>query len=94
MLINSTVAFTGQKERLLHYAERETFVLLEQAACAQATELCKSQGKSIRQLALQYSLRNPKITTTLVGMTSVQEVQHTVTFLELLVTSSDIADER
>lgn len=47
-------------------------------ACTQATELCKSQGKSIRDLALQYTLRNPNIPTTLVGMISVKEVRENV----------------
>jgi len=49
-----------------------------QEACTQATELCKSQGKSIRDLALQYTLRNPSIPTTLVGMISVKEVRENV----------------
>lgn len=64
------------------------------AACAQATDLCKSQGKSIRQLALQFTLRNPNITTTLVGMTSVQEVRENVkTAVEMEQGVSDIDDE-
>jgi len=49
-----------------------------QEACTQATELCKSQGKSIRDLALQYTLRNSSIPTTLVGMISVQEVNYQI----------------
>jgi predicted aldo/keto reductase-like oxidoreductase len=49
-------------------------VLCSQAACAQATEVCKAHGKSIAQLALQYALRNRNIVTTLVGMSSVDVV--------------------
>ena len=49
-------------------------VLLMQAAAAKAAELCKTQGKSISHLALQFALRNRSIPTTLVGMTSINEV--------------------
>lgn len=50
--------------------------VLVQAACAQATEVCKAQGKSIARLAVQYALRNRNVATTLVGMSSVDVVSY------------------
>lgn len=52
-----------------------------QAACEEATQLCKAQGKSIAKLALQYAMRNRDITVTLVGMNSVEQVCLHLTFL-------------
>jgi aryl-alcohol dehydrogenase-like predicted oxidoreductase len=49
------------------------WVNLEQAAFAQSWGVCTAQGKSIEQLALQFALRNPTISTTLVGMSSVAD---------------------
>eukprot|EP00252_Welwitschia_mirabilis_P011372 TRINITY_DN25581_c0_g1_i1.p1 TRINITY_DN25581_c0_g1~~TRINITY_DN25581_c0_g1_i1.p1 ORF type:complete len:321 (-),score=67.42 TRINITY_DN25581_c0_g1_i1:74-1036(-) len=48
------------------------------SACAAAGEHCKSKGKSISKLALQFSLRNKDISSVLVGMNSVQQVQENV----------------
>ncbi|KAL2623645.1 hypothetical protein R1flu_003850 [Riccia fluitans] len=47
-------------------------------ACAAAAAHCRSKGKDITKLALQYSLSNPDIATTLVGMCSVDQVRSNV----------------
>ncbi|MCO5557172.1 hypothetical protein L7F22_010731 [Adiantum nelumboides] len=49
-----------------------------QAACAEAACYCKRNGKNISKLALQFSLNNPDICTTLVGMNSVEQVKKNV----------------
>ncbi|KAH9301135.1 hypothetical protein KI387_012718, partial [Taxus chinensis] len=48
------------------------------SACAAATTHCKAKGKNISKLALQYSLKNKDISSVLVGMNSVQQVQENV----------------
>ncbi|CAN6450016.1 unnamed protein product [Victoria cruziana] len=48
------------------------------AACQAAASHCKSKGKNISKLALQYSLKNTDISTVLVGMNSVEQVQENV----------------
>lgn len=50
------------------------------AACARAAVHCRSRGVDITQLALQFSLANPRIATTLVGMASVAEARQNVTW--------------
>ena len=45
------------------------------AACTRVVEFCREQGKSLPQLALQYSISNPGIATTLVGMRTQREVE-------------------
>ncbi|KAI7731447.1 hypothetical protein M8C21_026871 [Ambrosia artemisiifolia] len=45
------------------------------AACQTAAAFCKKKGKDISKLALQYSLCNKDISTILVGMKSVEQVQ-------------------
>lgn len=45
-----------------------------QAACQAAAAACKEKGKNISKLALQYSLSNKDISTILVGMNSVKQV--------------------
>ncbi|KNA10026.1 hypothetical protein SOVF_148170 isoform B [Spinacia oleracea] len=47
------------------------------AACKAAADYCKKNGKNISKLALQYSLSNKDISTTLVGMNSVKQEAHT-----------------
>jgi aryl-alcohol dehydrogenase-like predicted oxidoreductase len=42
--------------------------------CHKAAEYCKSQGKSIEQLAVKYSVSNPRIATTLFSTTSPENV--------------------
>lgn len=48
------------------------------AACAAAATHCKAKGKNISKLALQYSLKNKDISSILVGMNSIQQVQENV----------------
>lgn len=46
-----------------------------QAACRDAVAYCKNEGKNISKLALQYSLSNKEISSVLVGMNSIRQVQ-------------------
>ncbi|KAI3702279.1 hypothetical protein L6452_28012 [Arctium lappa] len=48
------------------------------AACQTAAAFCKKKGKDISKLAMQYSLSNKDISTILVGMKSVEQVQANV----------------
>ncbi|KAL9244766.1 hypothetical protein vseg_018497 [Gypsophila vaccaria] len=48
------------------------------AACRTAAEYCKQNGKNISKLALQYSLSNKDLSTVLVGMNSVKQVEENV----------------
>lgn len=48
------------------------------AACRAAVDLCKRRGKNISKLALQYSLANTDISSILVGMKSVKEVEENI----------------
>ncbi|KAJ6852303.1 L-galactose dehydrogenase [Iris pallida] len=60
------------------------------SACRAAALLCKEKGKNISKLALQYSLMNKEISTVLVGMNSVRQVEENVSAaLELAVTGID-----
>ena len=43
-------------------------------ACRRAAEHCRDRGKSIEKLAVQYSVREPRIATTLVGSASPQNM--------------------
>lgn len=52
------------------------------AACARAAAHCRSRGADIAQLALQFSLANPRIATTLVGMAGVAEVRQNAAWSE------------
>jgi aryl-alcohol dehydrogenase-like predicted oxidoreductase len=45
-----------------------------QALCRKAADYCKSRGKSIEQLAVKYSVSNPRIATTLFSTTSPENV--------------------
>ncbi|KVI01865.1 L-galactose dehydrogenase [Cynara cardunculus var. scolymus] len=45
------------------------------AACQTAAAFCKKKGKDISKLAMQYSMSNKDISTVLVGMKSVEQVQ-------------------
>jgi L-galactose dehydrogenase len=47
-------------------------------ACRKATEYCRSHGADISQLALQFSVANPDIATTLVGTASVENLKKNV----------------
>ncbi|KAL1534454.1 L-galactose 1-dehydrogenase [Salvia divinorum] len=48
------------------------------AACQDAAAYCKEKGKNISKLSLQYSLSNKDISTILVGMNSVKQVDENV----------------
>ncbi|KAK4476950.1 hypothetical protein RD792_016119 [Penstemon davidsonii] len=48
------------------------------AACQDAAAYCKEKGKNISKLAMQYSLLNKDISTVLVGMNSVKQVDENV----------------
>ncbi|KAK2437156.1 L-galactose 1-dehydrogenase [Trifolium repens] len=48
------------------------------SACRAAATYCKENGKNISKLALQYSLLNKEITSVLVGMKSVEQVEENV----------------
>lgn len=50
--------------------------------CAQAVAYCRNQGVDIAQLALQFSLANPAIATTLVGTASPRNLAKNVEWLE------------
>jgi L-galactose dehydrogenase len=51
-------------------------------ACAQAAAHCRSQGVDIAQLAIQFSVSNPEITTTLVGTANPQNIEKNIKWLE------------
>ncbi|TYH94306.1 hypothetical protein ES332_A12G032100v1 [Gossypium tomentosum] len=48
------------------------------SACQAAAVYCKEKGKNISKLAMQYSLSNKDISTVLVGMNSVKQVEENV----------------
>lgn len=48
--------------------------VFHQAACKAAAAHCKEKGRNISKLAMQYSLLNKDISTILVGMNSIQQV--------------------
>ncbi|OMO92107.1 Aldo/keto reductase [Corchorus olitorius] len=48
------------------------------SACKAAAAYCKQKGKNISKLAMQYSLSNKDISTVLVGMNSVKQVEENV----------------
>jgi len=52
------------------------------ATCAQAAAHCRSQGTDIAQLAIQFSLANPNIATTLVGTSKPEKLKKNVEWLE------------
>ncbi|CAI8618024.1 unnamed protein product [Vicia faba] len=48
------------------------------SACKAAATYCKEKGKNISKLALQYSLLNKEISSVLVGMRSIEQVEENV----------------
>lgn len=48
------------------------------AACRAAAVYCKERGNNISKLALQYSLSNKDISSVLVGMNSINQVEENV----------------
>lgn len=51
-------------------------------ACRRAVELCERRGASIEKLAVQFSLANPRIATTLVGTSKAENIEKNVRWLE------------
>ncbi|GMI65100.1 L-galactose dehydrogenase [Hibiscus trionum] len=66
------------------------FITFLQSVCQAAAVYCKEKGKNISKLALQYSLSNKDISSVLVGMSSVKQVEENVaTATELAVLGKD-----
>jgi aryl-alcohol dehydrogenase-like predicted oxidoreductase len=51
------------------------------AACAQAAEYCRNKGVDIAQLAVQFALSNPRITTTVVGTANPENLKKNVDWI-------------
>ncbi len=51
-------------------------------ACRRAVEYCEQKGASIEKLAVQFSVRNPNIATTLVGTSKAENIENNVRWLE------------
>jgi L-galactose dehydrogenase len=51
-------------------------------ACAQAAAHCRSRGVDIAQLAIQFSISNPDIATTLVGTANPRNIEKNIKWLE------------
>ncbi|KAL9274124.1 L-galactose dehydrogenase-like protein [Drosera capensis] len=77
---------TGNGPPDWHPAPTELKVACQAAAAA----YCKENGKNISKLALQYSLSNRGISSVLVGMNSVRQVEENVAAaLELAIVGKD-----
>ncbi|KAF8404781.1 hypothetical protein HHK36_009670 [Tetracentron sinense] len=57
------------------------------SACQAAAAHCKEKGKNISKLALQYSLSNKEISSVLIGMNSIKQVEENVAAAMELVTA-------
>jgi len=53
-----------------------------QAVCAKAAQHAKSKGKSIEQLAMKYSVSNPRVTTTLVSTANPDNILNNIAWCE------------
>ncbi len=51
------------------------------AACRQAVQHCEQKGASMEILAVQFAVRNPRITTTLVGTSKAEHIHNNVRWL-------------
>lgn len=60
--------------------------------CAKAAAFCKAQGVDIAQLAIQFSLSQPDIASTLVGTASAAEMQQNVNWLETPLDTALLAE--
>ncbi|KAF9608568.1 hypothetical protein IFM89_010000 [Coptis chinensis] len=61
------------------------------SACKDAAAHCKEKGKNISKLAMQYSLSNREISSVLVGMNSVRQVEENVAAaVELAIFGNDV----
>jgi L-glyceraldehyde 3-phosphate reductase len=56
-------------------------------------EIAQRRGQSLAQLALAWTLRDPRVTSTLVGVSSVQQLEANLAALENLALSGDELDE-
>lgn len=63
------------------------------AACQAAASYCKEKGKNISKIAIQYSLSNADISTILVGMKSVTQVEENVAAATEFTTTESGKDE-
>jgi L-galactose dehydrogenase len=52
------------------------------SACAEAARYCRSQGVDLAKIGLQFSFGNPNITTTLVGIASLENLTDTLRWLD------------
>lgn len=52
------------------------------SACRRAVQHCQSKGASIEKLAVQFSLRNPRIATTLVGTSKSENIEKNVCWFD------------
>ena len=52
------------------------------AACREAAEFCQRQNASIEKLAVQFSVANPRIATTLVGASQAQDMENNARWLQ------------
>jgi aryl-alcohol dehydrogenase-like predicted oxidoreductase len=53
-----------------------------QRACRRAVDYCRSQGKSIEQLAVKYAVSNPRVATTLFSTTRPEAVRDNIRWAE------------
>jgi len=53
-----------------------------QNVCRRAADYCRSQGKSIEQLAVKYAVSNPRIATTLFSTTRSEAVEQNIRWAE------------
>ncbi len=60
--------------------------------CTRAAAHCRARGASIEKLAVQYSLTNPDIATTLVGSASPKNMQQNITWAEEPIDQSLLAE--
>ncbi len=64
------------------------------AACARAAEHCAARGSDIAKLALQFSLANPRIHTTLVGSANPANMENSVRWMEEPIDTQLLAEVR
>lgn len=62
--------------------------------CRRAADYCKSKGKSIEQLAVRYSVDNPRIATTLFSTTSPENVLRNIEWANAPLDEELLADVR
>lgn len=60
--------------------------------CADAAKFCREQGVDIVQLAVQFSVSNPDLATTLVGIADPQEIEQDVRWVEIPVNQELLAE--